>query len=334
MTKQEAINKVLTIASAETGYLEKRSLSNLYDKTANAGSRNYTKYWAEIKPDYQGEPWCACYVTWVFVKAFGQSMAKKLLKHYPYVYCPTMADLFTLNSNPKVGDIVIFKRNGTFTHTGIVTGVNGDYFTTNEGNTFGGNTIIANGGAVCNKGYYNSNLPGTKFCTPDWSLVADSTSTENYVDEYLNALINNGVITNKEIWGKYNEPVLKSQAVALIDKVSGGTWKSDEADSNIHWSQPNVISLCGKKIITDKVQFLKNPDAPISKALLLALVDKATGGTNDKYKNRNADHWGRNHLDSLCDKAIINTPSAWTDFDGQVNKGQAIALICKAFNVK
>ena len=89
-----------------------------------------------------------------------------------------------------------------------------------------------------------------------------------------------------------------------------------------------------KKIITDKVQFLKNPDAPISKALLLALVDKATGGTNDKYKNRNADHWGRNHLDSLCDKAIINTPSAWTDFNGQVNKGQAIALICKAFNVK
>ena len=334
MTKQEAINKVLTIASAETGYLEKRSLSNLYDKTANAGSANFTKYWAEIKPDYQGEPWCACYVTWVFVKAFGQTMAKKLLKHYPYVYCPTMANLFALNSNPKVGDIVIFKRNGVFTHTGIVTGVDGDYFTTNEGNTSGGSTIIANGGAVCNKGYYNSNLPGTKFCTPDWSLVADTTSTENYADEYLNVLINNGVITNKEIWDKYNEPVSKSQAVALIDKVTGGTWNSDESNANIHWVQPNVISLCGKNIITDKSQFLNNPDDPISKALLLALIDKATGGINDKYKSRNADHWGRNHLDSLCDKAIINTPSAWTDFNGQVNKGQTIALVCKAFNVK
>ena len=85
-----------------------------------------------------------------------------------------MADLFTLNANPKSGDIVIFKHNGTFTHTGIVTSVNGDYFTTVEGNTSGGSTIIANGGGVCRKGYYNSNLPGTKFCTPDYSIVEES----------------------------------------------------------------------------------------------------------------------------------------------------------------
>ncbi|MCI6265810.1 MAG: CHAP domain-containing protein, partial [Erysipelotrichaceae bacterium] len=135
------IDKVLNIAKQELGYLEKRSNAYLYDKTANAGSGNYTKYWAEIKPDYQGQPWCACFVTWCFVQAFGQSMATKLLKHYPYVYCPTMARLFTLNANPKVGDIVIFKRNGEFTHTGIVNGVNGDYFTTYEGNTSGASGI-------------------------------------------------------------------------------------------------------------------------------------------------------------------------------------------------
>ena len=33
---------------------------------------------------------------------------------------------------------------------------------------------IANGGGVCRKSYYNSNLPGTKFCTPDWSIVEES----------------------------------------------------------------------------------------------------------------------------------------------------------------
>ena len=27
---------------------------------------------------------------------------------------------------------------------------------------------------MCAKGYYNSNLPGTKFCTPDWDLVEES----------------------------------------------------------------------------------------------------------------------------------------------------------------
>lgn len=169
----KAINAVINIALAEVGYLEKATNANLDDKTANAGSNNYTKYWRDIYPAYQGQPWCACFVTWVFVIAFGKAMAQKLLKHYPYVYCPTMANLFTLNANPKVGDIVIFKHNGVFTHTGIVIKVSGDQFWTVEGNTSGGSTIIANGGGVCKKTYFNSNLPGTKFITPDYSKVQE-----------------------------------------------------------------------------------------------------------------------------------------------------------------
>lgn len=175
MTTTEAIDRVIQIAENEVGYLEKRSNASLYDKTANAGTNNYTKYWAEIKPEYQGQPWCACFVTWIFVQAFGKSSAAGLLKHYPYVYCPTMASLFTLHGLPQKGDVVIFKRNGTFTHTGIVTSVSGDYFTTIEGNTSGGSTIIANGGGVCKKGYYNSNLPGTKFCRPNYSILEKET---------------------------------------------------------------------------------------------------------------------------------------------------------------
>ena len=185
-----AIDKLIQIANAEVGYLEKSSNSQLDSKTANAGTANYTKYWRDIKPEYQGQPWCACFVTWCFVNAFGKNNAQKLLKHYPYVYCPTMANLFTLNANPKVGDIVIFKHNGTFTHTGIVTSVNGDYFTTIEGNTNGGSTIIANGGGVCRKSYYNSNLPGTKFCTPDWSIVEESEDLTMSQYNELKELIN------------------------------------------------------------------------------------------------------------------------------------------------
>lgn len=176
MTETEAKSKLIEIAKAEIGYLEKKSNRYLDDKTKNAGSNNYTKYWRDIKPSYQGQPWCACFVTWCMVQAFGKEHAEKLLKHYPYVYCPTMANLFTLNANPKVGDIVIFKHSGTFTHTGIVIAVNGDKFTTIEGNTSNGSTIVANGGAVCQKTYSNSKLPGTKFCTPDWSIVTTSTT--------------------------------------------------------------------------------------------------------------------------------------------------------------
>ncbi len=178
-TDMKAIDKLIQIAKNETGYLEKASNSQLDSKTANVGENNYTKYWRDIKPDYQRQPWCAAFVSWCFMKAFGLDTAEKLLKHWPYVYCPTMADLFTLNSNPKIGDIVIFYRNGTFTHTGIVTKVSGDRFWTVEGNTSGGSTIIANGGGVCQKSYYNSNLPGTKFCTPNYSLVKNTTSVSD-----------------------------------------------------------------------------------------------------------------------------------------------------------
>ena len=174
MSKADAIEKVILIAKNEIGYLEKKNNSQLDSKTANAGSANYTKYWRDIKPDYQGQPWCAAFVSWCFMKAFGQEKAKKLLKHWPYVYCPTLGNLFTRNANPKIGDIVIFYHNGTFTHTGIVTAVIGDMFYTIEGNTSGASGIISNGGGVCAKSYLNSQMPGTKFCTPDYSIASDA----------------------------------------------------------------------------------------------------------------------------------------------------------------
>ena len=166
-----AIDKLIQTADNEVGYLEKSSNSQLDDKTANAGMNNYTKYWRDIKNEYQGQPWCAVFVTWCFTKTFGVDKAHQILKHYPYVYCPTMSGLFKLYANPKRGDIVIFNHNGVFTHTGIVTGMDGDYFTTVEGNTSAGSAVVANGGGVCRKGYYISNLAGTKFCRPDYETA-------------------------------------------------------------------------------------------------------------------------------------------------------------------
>lgn len=137
MLKADAIQRVIDIAVGEIGYLEKASADRLDSKTENAGSGNYTKYWRDIYPAYQAPQWCACFVSWVYKKAFGEETAKELLRHWPYVYCPTLANLFTRHANPTVGDIVIFCRNGIFTHTGIVTNVSGDYFETVEGNTSG-----------------------------------------------------------------------------------------------------------------------------------------------------------------------------------------------------
>lgn len=183
----KAIEKVILIAKNEEGYLEKKSNNQLDAKTANAGSANYTKYWRDIKPDYQGQPWCAAFISWCFMKAFGLDNAKKLLKHWPYVYCPTLGNLFARNANPKIGDIVIFYHNGAFTHTGLVTAVIGDRFYTIEGNTSGASGIIANGGGVCAKSYLNSQMPGTKFCTPDYSIVSVPTKSENVLSDATQA---------------------------------------------------------------------------------------------------------------------------------------------------
>lgn len=174
MNKDKAIDALIATAQAEIGYMEKKSNVQLDDKTANVGDGNYTKYWRDLKPSWNGSAWCAVWVSWCMYKTFGLETAKKLLKHendFPYVYCPTLGARFTKYANPQRGDIVIFYRNGTFAHTGIVTKVEGDKFYTIEGNTNNGSTIIANGGSVCSKSYNNSNLPGTKFCRPDYSIV-------------------------------------------------------------------------------------------------------------------------------------------------------------------
>ena len=172
--------KVLEVAKAEIGYLEKKSNSQLDSKTANAGYNNYTKYWRDVKPEWNGSYWCAVWVTWVFQTALGKQRAKELLKHYPYVYCPTLAGLFTKYTTPQVGDIVIFWKNGAFAHTGIVIAVNGKQFTTIEGNTSGASSVVDNGGGVCLK-VYNLNSVNAKFCRPAYNSTSISSDTNKVV---------------------------------------------------------------------------------------------------------------------------------------------------------
>lgn len=181
MTKNQAINTVLQTAQNEIGYLEKKSNAQLDSKTANAGSNNYTKYWRDVYPAFQGQAWCACFVSWCFMKSFGKAYAQKLLKHWPYTYCPTLASI-TTNKKPEAGSIIIFYRNGTYTHTGLVAEVNGSTIITIEGNTSGASGVIANGGGVCKKSYSFSSLSSaTKFFVPDYKILSgmDSSASDS-----------------------------------------------------------------------------------------------------------------------------------------------------------
>lgn len=163
------------------------------------------------------------------------------------------------------------------------------------------------------------------------SFVSEYKEPEHWCKQYLDILVNKGIITDKNLWSQYDTKVNKGLSVCLLDKVTGGIWLSNEDDPSIHWAQPNVISLCGKGVINQPGDWIYCLEDDLSKALLLAMICNIKGGISDLYKNRVPDHWARNCLDTLCDKGVIQSPQEWTDFESPVTKGLLMALFCKVF---
>lgn len=162
------VEKVISVAKDEIGYLEKANNSNLDNKTYNAGENNYTKYARDMDKisgfyngKKQGFAWCSVFVSWCFVKAYGVTEAKRLLCQpdkslgagckYAMNYYKNKGQL---KASPKIGDQIFFKNSlGTICHTGLVYAVDKVYVYTIEGNTSTTSGVVANGGGVCAKKY-------------------------------------------------------------------------------------------------------------------------------------------------------------------------------------
>ena len=161
------ISKVIDIALAEVGYLEKKTNSQLDSKTANAGYGNYTKYARDldnVSGFYNGKKngyaWCDIFVDWCFVQAFGTEKALELLcqpKKSTGAGCEFSMNFYRqkgqLYSSPKSGDQIFFKENGEISHTGLVYKVENGKVYTVEGNTSSTAGVVANGGCVAKKSY-------------------------------------------------------------------------------------------------------------------------------------------------------------------------------------
>ena len=156
------VDKIISIALAEEGYLEKASNKNLDSKTSNVGSNNWTKYGRDLvlwigSPYANGVAWCDEFVDWCFIKAYGISEAKKLINGWS-AYTPTSAQYYKnigryYKSLPKVGDQIFFKNANSICHTGLVYKVDSSYVYTIEGNTSSTSGVVANGGGVFKKKY-------------------------------------------------------------------------------------------------------------------------------------------------------------------------------------
>lgn len=180
--------KVIDVALSEVGYLEKASKSNLDDKTANAGSGNYTKYSRDLAKypffngSKQGAAWCAVFVAWCHDKAYGKAAALKLLCQptkaanncgagcrYAMNYFKAKGQLHT---EPQPGDMIFFYSadKSQIAHTGLVYKVDNSKVYTVEGNTSGASGVIANGGGVCTKSYSLSYARIAGYGRPDWGI--------------------------------------------------------------------------------------------------------------------------------------------------------------------
>ena len=179
MTKDQAVAKVLAIARAEIGYREKNSAAGLDDKTANAGSGNYTKYARDLDaiPGFyngakQSFPYCDIFYDWLLVQAFGPDLAQRMLCqpkdsagagcYYSALYY-RQAGRF-LSISPQAGDQIFFTfQAGEVSHTGIVEAVSGGVVTTIEGNS---------SDSVCRRFYAIGSSTIYGYGRPDWSLAA------------------------------------------------------------------------------------------------------------------------------------------------------------------
>lgn len=193
--------KVIDIALAEVNYLEKASNAQLDDPTANAGKKNYTKYARDLdrigffNGKKNGYAWCAVWVCWDFVQAYGVEGAKELLFlpsnaannyaagcRYARNYFKNKGRLF---DSPEPGDQIFFysKDKKSISHTGLVYKVDSGKVYTVEGNTSGASGVISNGGGVCKKSYSLTYSRLAGFGRPKWGAESPTTAPEAKPEE-------------------------------------------------------------------------------------------------------------------------------------------------------
>ena len=143
---------VIAVAIGELGYHEKASNTALEEKTANSGSANFTKYARDFDQKFpqwfngkkNSYPWCAVFVCWAFLTAYGYENALRLLClpernagagcTYALGYFRAAGQFHT--DNPQSGDQIFFGTGfDNSTHTGLVEKVEGGCVYTIEGNS-------------------------------------------------------------------------------------------------------------------------------------------------------------------------------------------------------
>lgn len=231
--------RLIDFALSYVGYLEKGSECCLEDYTANAGRKNFTifaRWYRELTgEDYQGQAWCAMFVSVCFYRVFGRSDICP-----PFAYCPSGVNSFkrlgAFYNRPEKGDVIFFTNGKRAYHTGIVTDVKNGRVYTVEGNTSSSTGVVENGGAVAKKSYALSYSKILGYGRPKYALLKEAdkmTAEEREELEALRARIE-AVEKNQRIVYHWGGDVPEWARYALWNAQQKGIFKgaSDE-DLNV-----------------------------------------------------------------------------------------------------
>ena len=218
-----SMSKVLELAREELGYTE------------NPPGSNRTKYWDAYDPAYQGQPWCVAFLWWCFQQA-GERMAffggektascGMLLRWYKE------QGLTVPVEDVQVGDIVILNFHGTKDpeHCGLVTGKSdiinlstGKPYSvwTIEGNTAPSDGSQSNGGMVCEKIRYPSQIVAV--CRPQYKpeepeKIDDITG--HWAEKSIRRCIERGLMKGYPD-GSFqpDKPVTRAELAVILDRL-------------------------------------------------------------------------------------------------------------------
>ncbi len=162
---------VIALASSQIGYMEKATLDNLDDFTANAGSNNYTKYARDLGVA-NNQPWCAYFVWWCFKNANVNPSGYPSIGYTNTTWYSDRGlwhDRGTYTPNP--GDYIVL--GGPTQHCGIV-----EYTVDNKVVTIEGNSS----NKVVRRSYELTSTYVIGYGSVDYSGTQANNSTNTYAD--------------------------------------------------------------------------------------------------------------------------------------------------------
>ena len=274
------VEKVISIAKNEIGYLEKASNDQLDDKTANAGKKNYTKYARDpdaISGFYngkkQGHAYCDMFVDWCFVQAYGVENAKRLLcqpNNSAGAGCKESMEYYKakgqLYTSPAIGDQIFFGGSfGSISHTGLVYDVDDTYVYTIEGNTSSKSGVVSNGEGAYAKKYQlkDSKIKGYGRPAYDIKVVSPSQPTVSVKPSAPSQV------------SKVNEKVLEWQKAAIADGFSFPKYHADGEWGN------ECIAVARRAIVKKRSSYMNRNLTKIVQRIVGVTADGLCGEKTD-----------------------------------------------------